>query len=342
MCWQIGKLIEEDLLANNRAEYGDRLFNSLEQDIGIKEKTLYKMHNFYQAYKTLPKDDNNLNWSHYRTLAEIKDAKQREYLANLAIENSWSTRQLEQEAKKLKEDPKDEAQKTNDNTDSAPKENQKIEEKQARTNKSKPKPPKLGKLFCYQLISFEHSTKIYADCGFHIYRSIADDDVGPRGSPQSGAGLVSSEKWGSPQSGAGLVSREKYEIVEASKTGKDEYSFAKSTFSQKRSFTYKAYLERVVDGDTINAIVDLGFKIYHRQILRLKDVYAPEIATKEGEQAAKKLNNILQNIPFLIIKTSQIDIYGRYVADLFLGKEGLEIGEDGEFAGEYLNEMLGE
>jgi len=96
-----------------------------------------------------------------------------------------------------------------------------------------------------------------------------------------------------------------------------------------------------VDSDTIHAIIDLGFKTYHRQILRLQGVYAAELQTAEGEVASQKLSATLKDVPFLIIRTSQIDIYGRYVADVFLGEDGLEIGEDGSFGGKYLNGMIG-
>jgi len=155
MCWQIGRLIEENLLTNNQAGYGDKIFSKLAQDIAIKRTALYQMHNFYQAYKTLPKDENGLNWTHYRTLAEITDADQREYLTHLAIENSWSTRELESEASKIKDKQSEEAFVKVDGKSNNDK-----------TNKTKPKPPKLGKLFCYQMISFEDSAQIYVDSHF--------------------------------------------------------------------------------------------------------------------------------------------------------------------------------
>ena len=296
MCWQIGKFIEEDLLTNNFAEYGNKIFSKLEQDLAINKATLYKMHNFYQAYPQLPKDNNKLNWSHYRTLADIKNPRQREYLSNLAIENSWNTRQLEKEAKNIK---------TNLN---------KIEDlAEDSTNdveiKTKLKPPIIDKLFCYLLTQFKNSPQIYIDCGFHIFR-------------------------------AAKTTIEAGNMVEAIKKEDDKYLLTKSTSSPKKLYCYKATLERVVDGDTIRVILDLGFKIYHRQILRLREVYAPELETDEGKKAAKKLNDILKDIPFLIIKTNRIDIYGRYVADVFLGKDGLKIGKNDEFGGQYLNGML--
>ena len=37
-------------------------------------------------------------------------------------------------------------------------------------------------------------------------------------------------------------------------------------------YNYKATITRVVDGDTYDSVIDLGFKILTHQRLRLKDV----------------------------------------------------------------------
>ena len=75
----------------------------------------------------------------------------------------------------------------------------------------------------------------------------------------------------------------------------------------------------MVDGDTIRVTIDLGFATFHREIIRLRGIDAPEIGGKEWKKSCKILQSILKDVPFLIIKTSKIDIYGRYVADVYLG-----------------------
>ena len=105
----------------------------------------------------------------------------------------------------------------------------------------------------------------------------------------------------------------------------------------KSSYTYKAELERVVDGDTIHVKLDLGFGIKHREILRLAKINAAEAETTEGKKATTALKKILKDLPFLIVKTNKTDIYGRYIADVFFGKGSPEkIAENGE----YLNQVL--
>ena len=50
-------------------------------------------------------------------------------------------------------------------------------------------------------------------------------------------------------------------------------------------WTYRAKDVRVVDGDTIQATVDLGFNIHHRIFVRLVGVNTPEL--RGGTQASK-------------------------------------------------------
>jgi len=79
----------------------------------------------------------------------------------------------------------------------------------------------------------------------------------------------------------------------------------------------KSKIEKT-QNDTIRVTIDLGFATFHREIIRLRGIDAPEIGGKEGKKSCKILQSILKNVPFLIIKTSKIDIYGRYVADVYL------------------------
>ena len=115
-------------------------------------------------------------------------------------------------------------------------------------------------------------------------------------------------------------------------------SFQALTLNQpKSSYTYKAELERVVDGDTIHVKLDLGFGIKHREILRLAKINAAEAETTEGKKATTTLKKILKDLPFLIVKTNKTDIYGRYIADVFFGKGSpKKVAENGE----YLNQLL--
>jgi endonuclease YncB( thermonuclease family) len=95
-------------------------------------------------------------------------------------------------------------------------------------------------------------------------------------------------------------------------------------------YTYRAWVSRVLDGDTIEAVVDLGFGVRSVQVLRLRGLDAPELVSKEGKEAKTFVEKMLK-IPEggrrmadgVLIKTVRSDKYDRYLADLFVtDKEG--------------------
>lgn len=51
-------------------------------------------------------------------------------------------------------------------------------------------------------------------------------------------------------------------------------------------FFYKAELDRVVDGDTVDLVIDLGFDVFHKVRVRLHGVNAPESRTRDLEEKA--------------------------------------------------------
>ncbi len=108
---------------------------------------------------------------------------------------------------------------------------------------------------------------------------------------------------------------------------------------KKSDYTYIAKLERVVDGDTLHVKLDLGFGVFHHEILRLAKIDAAEAETKEGKKATAGLKNILKDVKFLVVKTNKTDIYGRYVADVFFDKKEKNPNKVAA-SGLYLNQML--
>lgn len=77
MAWQIGELIGKHLATNKADNYHKLLFEKLEKDLGFTKTVFYKMHAFYKSYPTLPKNDDKLNWSHYRILSGVKESAER-------------------------------------------------------------------------------------------------------------------------------------------------------------------------------------------------------------------------------------------------------------------------
>lgn len=83
-------------------------------------------------------------------------------------------------------------------------------------------------------------------------------------------------------------------------------------------FTYKAKVMRVIDGDTLEVALDLGFNISFTEKLRLFNINAPELKTEEGVKARDFLLYLLGdgNITVNTIKDRK-GKYGRYLAILF-------------------------
>jgi micrococcal nuclease len=97
---------------------------------------------------------------------------------------------------------------------------------------------------------------------------------------------------------------------------------------------------KVVDGDTIDVDIDLGFNISYTQRVRLAGIDTPESRTKDtyekklGMESKEWLKNALSHAKTIIIKTEKPDSsekYGRilgwlYVDDVNLNKAMIDQG----------------
>ena len=84
---------------------------------------------------------------------------------------------------------------------------------------------------------------------------------------------------------------------------------------------YRANVTSVVDGDTFEADADLGFGLTSRQVFRLRGVDAPEMDTEEGIAAKRfAVLQLMKTKGHIILKVTERDKYGRYVADVWLSE----------------------
>ena len=51
-------------------------------------------------------------------------------------------------------------------------------------------------------------------------------------------------------------------------------------------YFYRVTLYRIVDGDTVDVVIDLGFDVLHKARIRLHGVNTPETRTKDLEEKA--------------------------------------------------------
>lgn len=95
-------------------------------------------------------------------------------------------------------------------------------------------------------------------------------------------------------------------------------------------YEYRATLVKVVDGDTIDIDVDLGFRLTVRQRCRLKGLNCPEkkgVTKAAGDAAtafsAAFLGSLGSNLVIRSAKPYADDKYGRFLVDVFVDGKSL-------------------
>lgn len=76
-------------------------------------------------------------------------------------------------------------------------------------------------------------------------------------------------------------------------------------------YNYKAIVNKVVDGDTVNLTIDLGFRLTYTANCRLAGINAPEINTEEGKAAKDALRLMVGQGEEIDIISTGLDKYGR-------------------------------
>jgi len=101
-------------------------------------------------------------------------------------------------------------------------------------------------------------------------------------------------------------------------------------------YIYRGKLERVVDGDTIDALIDVGFDIWLKKRVRYSEIDTWESRTRNLEEkklglAAKARNKeLLMEVSskpgFFRIKSHGLGKYGRLLGEIYIkDKDGNEI-----------------
>ena len=96
-------------------------------------------------------------------------------------------------------------------------------------------------------------------------------------------------------------------------------------------YRYRARVERVVDGDTVDMLVDLGFDVHVRERLRLYGVDTPETRTRDEEErkAGIKAKEYVEEMiggREVEISTEEKGKFGRYLAIVYV--DGLNLNRE--------------
>ena len=111
--------------------------------------------------------------------------------------------------------------------------------------------------------------------------------------------------------------------------------------SRKSCYNFRVIkINRVVDGDTIDVTIDLGFDLYKKERVRVAGVDTPEKRTRDKEEKAlgidatnwlkEKLESTLRGDDELSVRTELVGgvgKYGRLLGWLYIGDSDLSLNE---------------
>jgi endonuclease YncB( thermonuclease family) len=92
-------------------------------------------------------------------------------------------------------------------------------------------------------------------------------------------------------------------------------------------YFYSAHCDRVIDGDTIEVTIDLGFDVLKRETVRFAGLDSPETRTSNklektaGLKVEAFVKNMLEGKDLFLNTIAWDDKYGRYLAVVYLDEE---------------------
>jgi micrococcal nuclease len=90
----------------------------------------------------------------------------------------------------------------------------------------------------------------------------------------------------------------------------------KALESTKKVFIYNvASIERVIDGDSIEAVLDLGFNIFYKVSIRVDGLDTPEKNTVEGKLVKAYAEEWFKTGSF-VVNSKELDKYGRVLGSI--------------------------
>lgn len=103
--WNIGKTINDDILKNDRADYGKKLILNLSDELsnrygsGFNKRNLHsfiKLNTVFQDITIVHTVCAQLSWSHIRNLIYIDNPIKREFYIQMTVHERWSVRTLQE------------------------------------------------------------------------------------------------------------------------------------------------------------------------------------------------------------------------------------------------------
>ncbi|MFC1526089.1 DUF1016 N-terminal domain-containing protein [Candidatus Latescibacterota bacterium] len=218
-----------------------------------------------------------LGWSHFREVIRLPTREARGYYLQVANQDGWSVRRLREAIRA-------------DTFGEATTQPLAVAEDQD-PYAGRPLRATFGELYTYRILASAtpDSDDLHLDLGFHMTMRV---DLAGLDQPRPGL------------------------LVTSTRRADGAYTFALRPPNTRR-YTYVAWPQRVIDGDTLIAVVDpgLGHQTWPLR-LRLRGIDTPELNTLAGLNARAFVQDAIAQVTFAIISTHRTDTYGRYLADL--------------------------
>lgn len=99
-------------------------------------------------------------------------------------------------------------------------------------------------------------------------------------------------------------------------------------------YEYRVKIIKVVDGDTVDVDIDLGFgMVYKKQRVRMLGIDTPESRTRDlvekkfGKASKKHLKTILEEAESIELVSHDKGKFGRILGDLFIGSNETSVNQ---------------
>ena len=313
--WEVGRLLDQHLVGRGstpgpghgggRGAYGEGVIRRLAADLEMDARRLYEMMALYRASPKI-RPTGQLSYTHYVNLLRVPGWQARAFYQKAALDGGWSVRQLaeairggvyEREAGAAGEvGERGELGTGSEGGDGG-----------AEEARRAPLLPLTGRLFTYRVLE-AGARYVKLDLGFRVRLVLAGDGS----ALEAGGAAESVEVVEAPSQEAGAF---------VAADGR-RFDLRPDAVPRRKLYTYGARVQKVVDGDTLWVEIDCGFGVSIEEKLRLRGVDTPELRTPEGERAREFVVQSLLGCERIVLATSTVDLYDRYVADvLFLRGE---------------------
>jgi micrococcal nuclease len=85
------------------------------------------------------------------------------------------------------------------------------------------------------------------------------------------------------------------------------------------AYVYRGTITRVIDGDTFEALVDLGFEVHRKLTIRVRDLRCPERGTEEGRRVTFHAFALADATPRIVLRSHKDQqSFARWICDVWM------------------------